>query len=65
MADLIHNDLIAAKGAAMIDLLLIAGVIVAVLLADRVGRIRLQVTASSAARRGFSSRRSPWPTRAA
>ncbi|MEZ5890488.1 MAG: MFS transporter [Xanthobacteraceae bacterium] len=44
VADLIHNDLIAAKGAAMIDLLLIAGIIVAVLLADRVGRIRLQVT---------------------
>ena len=43
VADLIHNDLIAAKGAAMIDLLLLAGVIVAVLFADRVGRIRLQV----------------------
>ena len=43
VADLIHNDLIAAKGAAMIDLLLLAGVIVAVLLADRIGRIRLQV----------------------
>jgi putative MFS transporter len=43
VADLVHNDLVAAKGASMIDLLLLAGVIVAVLLADRVGRIRLQV----------------------
>ena len=43
VADLVHNDLIGAKGAAMIDLLLLAGVIVAVLFADRVGRIRLQV----------------------
>jgi MFS family permease len=43
LADLIHNDMIAAKGAALIDLLLLVGIVFAVLLADRVGRIRLQV----------------------
>lgn len=43
VADLVSNDLIAAKGAAFIDLLLLVGIIAAVLLTDRVGRIRLQV----------------------
>jgi MFS family permease len=42
-ATLIHNDLIAAKGTALIDLLLIVGIVGAVLLADRVGRIRLMI----------------------
>lgn len=44
VADLVSNDLIAAKGAAFIDILLLVGVLAAVLLADRVGRIRLQIT---------------------
>jgi putative MFS transporter len=43
LTDLIANDQLAAKGAALIDVLLIVGIIVAVLLADRVGRIRLQI----------------------
>ena len=43
LADLIANDQLAAKGAALIDVLLIVGIIVAILLADRVGRIRLQI----------------------
>jgi MFS family permease len=43
LADLIANDQLAAKGAALIDALLIVGIIVAILLADEVGRIRLQV----------------------
>ena len=43
IADLVNNDVLAAKGSAMIDLLLIVGIIAAVLLADKVGRIRLQV----------------------
>jgi len=43
VADIISNDLIAAKGSAFIDALLIVGVVAAVLLADRVGRIRLQI----------------------
>jgi hypothetical protein len=42
VADLIHNDLLAAKGAAFIDVLLIIGITAAVLLADKAGRIRLQ-----------------------
>ena len=44
LADMINNDELAAKGSAMIDVLLIVGIIAAVLLADRLGRIRLQVT---------------------
>lgn len=43
LTDLINNDVLAAKGAALIDLLLIVGIICAVLLADKVGRISLQV----------------------
>ena len=43
IAAIIQNDILAAKGAALIDILLIVGIVVAVLLADRVGRIRLQV----------------------
>jgi MFS family permease len=43
LADVIHNDMLGAKGAALIDVLLIVGIIAAVLLADRVGRIKLQV----------------------
>jgi nitrate/nitrite transporter NarK len=35
--------MMAAKGAALIDVLLIVGILFAVVLADRVGRIRLQV----------------------
>jgi nitrate/nitrite transporter NarK len=43
ISDIIENDILAAKGAAMITVLLIVGIIAAVLLADRVGRIWLQV----------------------
>ena len=43
LADLIGNDELAAKGAALIDVLLIVGIIFAILLADKVGRIRLQI----------------------
>ena len=43
LADIIHNDMGAAKGAAFIDVLLLVGIIAAVLLADRVGRIKLQM----------------------
>jgi MFS transporter, putative metabolite transport protein len=43
VADLIVNDILAAKGAALITSLLIIGIIFAVILADRVGRIWLQV----------------------
>lgn len=43
LADIIHNDMLAAKGAALIDILLLVGIVGAVLLADRVGRIKLQI----------------------
>jgi nitrate/nitrite transporter NarK len=43
LAEVIHGDLMATKGAVMIDALLILGIIAAVLLVDRVGRIRLQI----------------------
>lgn len=43
LAELIHNDMLAAKVAAMLDVLLIVGILAAVLLADRLGRIKLQV----------------------
>ena len=40
---LIARDILAAKGAALLDVLLIVGILAAVLLADRVGRIHLQI----------------------
>jgi MFS family permease len=43
LAAVVHQDMQAARGAALIDVLLLAGIVCAVLLADRVGRIRLQV----------------------
>jgi MFS transporter, putative metabolite transport protein len=43
VASLIHGDILAARGAAFVDVLLIVGVVAAALLADRVGRIRLQI----------------------
>ena len=43
MSDLIANATVAARGDAMITLLLIIGIVFAVMLADRLGRIRLQI----------------------
>jgi len=43
VADLVHNDILAARGAAIIDVLLVIGIIAAMLMADRFGRIRLQI----------------------
>ncbi len=43
LSDMISDDILAAKGAAMINVLLIVGVFSAVMLADRLGRIRLQI----------------------
>jgi MFS transporter, putative metabolite transport protein len=43
LADLINNDILASRGAALIDILLIVGIGSAILLSDRVGRIRLQI----------------------
>jgi len=43
LADIIHNDILAAKGAAFIDVLLLIGIFCAVLMADKIGRMRLQI----------------------
>jgi MFS family permease len=43
VAAVIVRDLVAAKGAALLDTLLIVGIVGAVLLTDRVGRIPLQI----------------------
>jgi putative MFS transporter len=43
VTDLISDGIVAAKGSALITVLLIVGIIFAVMLADRVGRIWLQV----------------------
>ncbi len=43
LSDLISDSILAAKGAALIDVLLIVGIVFAVLLADKVGRIKLQI----------------------
>jgi len=43
VADLIHSDMLATKGAAFLDLLLVFGMGVAILLVDKIGRIRMQV----------------------
>ena len=43
LSDVIADDILAAKGAAMINVLLIVGILFAVVLADRLGRIWLQV----------------------
>jgi MFS transporter, putative metabolite transport protein len=43
LSDLIADTILAAKGAALINVLLIVGILFAVVLADTVGRIRLQI----------------------
>jgi MFS transporter, putative metabolite transport protein len=43
LADLINNDELAAKGAGLIDLLLIVGIVCAMLLVNKVGSVRLQI----------------------
>jgi MFS transporter, putative metabolite transport protein len=43
LADLVSNDELAARGAALIDVLLIVGILAAILLVNRIGSIRLQI----------------------
>ena len=43
LAALIHDDMLAAKGSAILDILLIVGIVCAVFLVDKIGRIKLQV----------------------
>ncbi|WP_218014401.1 MFS transporter [Mycolicibacterium palauense] len=42
LSGVIHNDLLAAKGSALMDVLFFVGIVFAILLVDRVGRIKLQ-----------------------
>lgn len=43
VADTIHNDMLAIKGSALMDVLFVIGIVVAVFAVDRVGRIALQI----------------------
>jgi MFS family permease len=43
LADVIHNDMLAAKGSAIMDLFFFSGIVLAILLVDRVGRMKLQI----------------------
>lgn len=43
LAAIIHDDILAAKGSAILDTLLIIGIICAVFLVDKIGRIKLQI----------------------
>jgi MFS transporter, putative metabolite transport protein len=43
LAEVIHTDMLAARGAALIDLLLIVGIVAAIFLVEKFGRIRLQI----------------------
>jgi len=43
LASLIHNDILAAEGAAFVDTLLLVGIFAAILLTDRLGRIPMQI----------------------
>ena len=43
VSDLISDGILAAKGSAMITILLIVGIAFAIMLADRLGRVRLQI----------------------
>ena len=43
LADTIHNDMLGAKGSALMDTLFVLGIIVAFFMVDRVGRIKLQI----------------------
>jgi len=43
LSDVIHNDMLAAKGSAVMDIFFFAGIVAAILLVERFGRIRLQI----------------------
>ncbi|MGV0744749.1 MFS transporter [Mycolicibacterium sp. XJ870] len=42
LEEVIHNDMLAAEGSALMDVLFVVGIVFAILLVDRVGRIKLQ-----------------------
>ncbi|MDP0494756.1 MAG: MFS transporter [Verrucomicrobiota bacterium JB024] len=43
LSEVIHNDMLAAKGSAVMDLLFVVGIMFAILLVDKLGRIKLQI----------------------
>src|SRR6201997_1378368 len=43
LADTIHNDILGAKGSAMMDVLFVLGIVAAIFVVDKVGRIKLQI----------------------
>ncbi|MYR08904.1 MFS transporter [Gordonia sp. SID5947] len=43
LQDVIHNDMLGAKGSAVMDVVFVAGIIGAIVLVERVGRLRLQI----------------------
>lgn len=43
LADTIHNDILGAKGSAMMDILFVLGIVVAIFMVERAGRIKLQI----------------------
>jgi MFS family permease len=42
LSDVIHNDMLATRGSAIMNVLFVIGILFAILLVDKVGRIRLQ-----------------------
>jgi MFS transporter, putative metabolite transport protein len=42
LADTVHNDMLGIKGSALMDVLFVFGILVAIVLVDRAGRIKLQ-----------------------
>ncbi|MFZ9147821.1 MFS transporter [Vulcanococcus sp.] len=65
LAAVIHDDLLGARGAALVDLAFVAGIAVAIALADRWGRIPLQILGFVGCALGLSlaalgSGDSPW-----
>jgi len=43
LAGVIHNDMLAARGSALMDIFFFVGIIAAIILVERVGRIKLQI----------------------
>jgi len=43
LSSVVHNDMLAAKGSAVMDFFFFAGIVAAILLVERFGRIRLQI----------------------
>ncbi|MEE4022959.1 MFS transporter [Gordonia sp. PKS22-38] len=42
--DVIHNDMLGAEGSALMDIVFVLGIVAAIFLVERFGRIRLQIT---------------------